>query len=241
MKHATDFVHLHLHTSYSLLDGQCRIRPLVRRARELGMRALAVTDHGNLFALKEFFNECRSKDEDAYGKVLAARTAEAGGNPAQPAGPTRYKSVQKILQTGVYSVGLCFEDVPGASYRLQRRGEDYYIEMHISDGGENYDTDLYYDGAEQKVYSKMLGMWFELEDEEIKDMAKDSRSTGPYSLITRQPLGGKAQFGGQRFGEMEVWAIEGYGATYTLQEFLTVKSDDFNGRTKMYEAIVKGQ
>jgi DNA-directed RNA polymerase subunit beta len=67
-----------------------------------------------------------------------------------------------------------------------------------------------------------------------------SRSTGPYSLITRQPLGGKAQFGGQRFGEMEVWAIEGYGATFTLQEFLTVKSDDFVGRTKMYESIVKG-
>ena len=67
-----------------------------------------------------------------------------------------------------------------------------------------------------------------------------ARSTGPYSLITRQPLGGKAQFGGQRFGEMEVWAIEGYGATYTLQEFLTVKSDDFVGRTKMYESIVKG-
>ena len=68
-----------------------------------------------------------------------------------------------------------------------------------------------------------------------------ARSTGPYSLITRQPLGGKAQFGGQRFGEMEVWAIEGYGATYTLQEFLTVKSDDFVGRTKMYEAIIKGE
>ena len=68
-----------------------------------------------------------------------------------------------------------------------------------------------------------------------------SRSTGPYSLITRQPLGGKAQFGGQRFGEMEVWAMEGYGATYTLQEFLTVKSDDFDGRTKMYESIVKGK
>ncbi|MGN1058244.1 MAG: DNA-directed RNA polymerase subunit beta, partial [Candidatus Avelusimicrobium sp.] len=68
-----------------------------------------------------------------------------------------------------------------------------------------------------------------------------SRSTGPYSMITRQPLGGKAQFGGQRFGEMEVWAMEGYGATYTLQEFLTVKSDDFVGRTKMYESIVKGE
>ncbi len=67
-----------------------------------------------------------------------------------------------------------------------------------------------------------------------------ARSTGPYSLITRQPLGGKAQFGGQRFGEMEVWAIEGYGASHTLQEFLTVKSDDVQGRTKMYEAIIRG-
>ena len=73
MKLSTDFVHLHLHTSYSLLDGQCRIRPLVKRARQLGMRALAVTDHGNLFALKEFFNECRSTDEDVYGKELASK------------------------------------------------------------------------------------------------------------------------------------------------------------------------
>jgi DNA-directed RNA polymerase subunit beta len=68
-----------------------------------------------------------------------------------------------------------------------------------------------------------------------------ARSTGPYSLITRQPLGGKAQFGGQRFGEMEVWAIEGYGAANILQEFLTVKSDDVNGRIKMYDAIIKGE
>ena len=67
-----------------------------------------------------------------------------------------------------------------------------------------------------------------------------ARSTGPYSLITQQPLGGKAQFGGQRFGEMEVWALEAYGAAYTLQEMLTVKSDDVSGRTKMYENIVKG-
>jgi DNA-directed RNA polymerase subunit beta len=68
-----------------------------------------------------------------------------------------------------------------------------------------------------------------------------ARSTGPYSLITQQPLGGKAQFGGQRFGEMEVWALEGYGAAYTLQEMLTVKSDDVVGRVKTYEAIVKGE
>ena len=67
-----------------------------------------------------------------------------------------------------------------------------------------------------------------------------ARSIGPYSLVTQQPLGGKAQFGGQRFGEMEVWALEAYGAAYTLQEMLTVKSDDVAGRTKVYEAIVRG-
>ena len=68
-----------------------------------------------------------------------------------------------------------------------------------------------------------------------------ARSTGPYSLVTQQPLGGKAQFGGQRFGEMEVWALEAYGAAYVLQELLTVKSDDVDGRTKIYEAMVKGE
>jgi DNA-directed RNA polymerase subunit beta len=68
-----------------------------------------------------------------------------------------------------------------------------------------------------------------------------ARSIGPYSLVTQQPLGGKAQFGGQRLGEMEVWAMEAYGAAYALQEFLTVKSDDVLGRTRMYESIVKGE
>ncbi|HQH11582.1 MAG TPA: DNA-directed RNA polymerase subunit beta, partial [Candidatus Sumerlaeota bacterium] len=68
-----------------------------------------------------------------------------------------------------------------------------------------------------------------------------ARAIGPYSLVTQQPLGGKAQFGGQRFGEMEVWALEAYGAAYTLQELLTVKSDDVNGRTRIYESIVKGR
>lgn len=77
----------------------------------------------------------------------------------------------------------------------------------------------------------------------LEHMAEDkvhARATGPYSLITRQPLGGKAMFGGQRFGEMEVWAMEGYGAAYSLQEFLTYKSDDVKARTEMHEAIIKG-
>ena len=86
-----------------------------------------------------------------------------------------------------------------------------------------------------------LGYMHILKLHHLVDDKMHARSTGPYSLVTQQPLGGKAQFGGQRFGEMEVWALEAYGAAYTLQEMLTVKSDDVNGRTKVYENIVKGE
>jgi DNA-directed RNA polymerase subunit beta len=86
-----------------------------------------------------------------------------------------------------------------------------------------------------------VGIMYYLKLHHLVDDKIHARSTGPYSLVTQQPLGGKAQFGGQRFGEMEVWALEAYGAAYTLQEILTVKSDDVSGRTKTYEAIVKGQ
>ncbi len=85
-----------------------------------------------------------------------------------------------------------------------------------------------------------VGYMYMLKLNHLVDDKMHARSTGPYSLITQQPLGGKAQFGGQRFGEMEVWALEAYGASYTLQEMLTVKSDDVGGRTKMYENIVRG-
>ena len=86
-----------------------------------------------------------------------------------------------------------------------------------------------------------VGYMYYLKLHHLVDEKIHARSTGPYSLVTQQPLGGKAQFGGQRFGEMEVWALEAYGAAYTLQEILTVKSDDVVGRVKTYEAIVKGQ
>ncbi|MBO5374489.1 MAG: DNA-directed RNA polymerase subunit beta, partial [Clostridia bacterium] len=85
-----------------------------------------------------------------------------------------------------------------------------------------------------------VGIMYYLKLHHLVDDKIHARSTGPYSLVTQQPLGGKAQFGGQRFGEMEVWALEAYGAAYTLQEILTVKSDDIIGRTKAFEAIVKG-
>jgi DNA-directed RNA polymerase subunit beta len=90
---------------------------------------------------------------------------------------------------------------------------------------------------EQKI---TVGYMYILKLLHLVDDKIHARSTGPYSLVTQQPLGGKAQFGGQRLGEMEVWALEAYGAAYTLQEMLTVKSDDVVGRTRMYEAIVKG-
>ena len=96
-------------------------------------------------------------------------------------------------------------------------------------------TGEYFDNAVTVGYMYMLKL-HHLVDDKIH-----ARSTGPYSLVTQQPLGGKAQFGGQRFGEMEVWALEAYGAAYTLQEILTVKSDDIVGRVQTYESIVKGE
>jgi DNA-directed RNA polymerase subunit beta len=102
---------------------------------------------------------------------------------------------------------------------------------------------ILFDGrtGEQFARPVTVGVKYLLKLHHLVDDKIHARSTGPYSLVTQQPLGGKAQFGGQRFGEMEVWALEAYGAAYTLQEMLTVKSDDVAGRTKVYEAIVKGE
>ena len=104
-------------------------------------------------------------------------------------------------------------------------------QSRLNDGrtGEPFDRDV------------TVGYMYMLKLNHLVDDKMHARSTGPYSLVTQQPLGGKAQFGGQRFGEMEVWALEAYGAAYTLQEMLTVKSDDVQGRTKMYKNIVDGE
>ena len=109
---------------------------------------------------------------------------------------------------------------------LPRSGQ---ITLHDGRTGEAFDRPV------------TVGFMHVLKLHHLVDDKMHARSTGPYSLVTQQPLGGKAQFGGQRFGEMEVWALEAYGAAYTLQEMLTVKSDDVNGRTKVYENIVKGE
>ena len=100
-----------------------------------------------------------------------------------------------------------------------------------------------YDGRTGDPFATKVtvGIMYVMKLHHLVDDKIHARSIGPYSLVTQQPLGGKAQFGGQRLGEMEVWATEAYGAAYSLQEFLTVKSDDMAGRTRMYEKIVKGE
>ena len=122
--------------------------------------------------------------------------------------------------------------------------KDYEIEDLLEEAGLRRDgkTDLY-DGRTGEKFVKPItvGVMYMMKLHHLVDDKIHARSTGPYSLVTQQPLGGKAQFGGQRFGEMEVWALEAYGAAYTLQEMLTVKSDDVVGRVKTYEAIVKGE
>ena len=109
----------------------------------------------------------------------------------------------------------------------------------LNDTGQVY----LYDGRSGMKFDRpvTVGYIYMLKLHHLVDDKIHGRSVGPYSLVTQQPLGGKAQFGGQRFGEMEVWALEAYGAAYTLQEMLTVKSDDVAGRTKVYESIIRGE
>ncbi len=121
----------------------------------------------------------------------------------------------------------------------QKDVQDLLAEAGMSEDGKT----ILYDGRTGDPFDKPItvGVMYMLKLHHLVDDKIHARSTGPYSLVTQQPLGGKAQFGGQRFGEMEVWALEAYGAAYTLQEMLTVKSDDIVGRVKTYEAIVKGE
>ena len=132
--------------------------------------------------------------------------------------------------------------VPMATPVFDGAIEDDIREMlRLADLPESGQTRLF-DGRTGDEFERnvTVGYMYMLKLNHLVDDKMHARSTGPYSLVTQQPLGGKAQFGGQRFGEMEVWALEAYGAAYTLQEMLTVKSDDVNGRTKMYKNIVDG-
>jgi len=143
--------------------------------------------------------------------------------------------------------GATLEDVDEALVKWQEehadRGIDLGIDMSEIPGRRSTGKAQLYNGRTGEPYEETVtvGFMYILKLLHLVDDKIHARSTGPYSLVTQQPLGGKAQFGGQRFGEMEVWALEAYGAAYTLQEMLTIKSDDTVGRVKAYEAIVKGE
>jgi len=141
-----------------------------------------------------------------------------------------------------FSEGLTKKGVPIATPVFDGAHEGDVSELLIRAGFNSSGQEQLYDGRTGEAFDRhvTVGYIYILKLHHLVDDKIHARSIGPYSLVTQQPLGGKAQFGGQRFGEMEVWALEAYGAAYTLQEMLTVKSDDVAGRTKVYEAIVRG-
>jgi len=177
-------------------------------------------------ALKEYRH---SKD----GKILTKALRDAYGEDEElPKSIDELEELASNLTKGVPVATPVFDgaDEDDIAAMLKKAGLDTSGQVYLNDGrtGERFTRKV-------TVGYKYLLKLHHLVDEKIH-----ARSTGPYSLVTQQPLGGKAQFGGQRFGEMEVWALEAYGAAYTLQEMLTVKSDDTAGRAKVYEAIVRG-
>jgi DNA-directed RNA polymerase subunit beta len=183
--------------------------------RQINEALTAFEMDGNVGRIKETLNDVYSGDDD----VAQLSDGEA-------------LEMSQTLRNGVPVATPVFDGANDGDIveMLSKAGIDSSGQVQLHDGrtGEPFD---------RKV---TVGYIYMLKLHHLVDDKIHARSIGPYSLVTQQPLGGKAQFGGQRFGEMEVWALEAYGAAYTLQEMLTVKSDDVAGRTKVYEAIVKG-
>jgi DNA-directed RNA polymerase subunit beta len=184
------------------------------------------------------------------GQILEAHLGWVAGNGWYDDGSEAYEQAGRDggrvnVATPVFD-GATIEDVDEALIRWQAehsdRGVDFEIDESERPGRRCSGKVILYNGRTGEPYQEKVtvGYMYILKLLHLVDDKIHARSTGPYSLVTQQPLGGKAQFGGQRFGEMEVWALEAFGAAYTLQEMLTIKSDDTVGRVKAYEAIVKG-
>ena len=186
------------------------------------------------------------------GQILETHLGWVAANGWYDDGSEAYKQSQRNgagrvnIATSVFD-GATVEDVDEALVRWADenadRGIDIGVDKSARPGSRCSGTAQLYNGRTGEPYEGKvtIGHMYILKLLHLVDDKIHARSTGPYSLVTQQPLGGKAQFGGQRFGEMEVWALEAYGAAYTLQEMLTVKSDDTVGRVKAYEAIVKSE
>ncbi|MBW2713109.1 MAG: DNA-directed RNA polymerase subunit beta, partial [Deltaproteobacteria bacterium] len=177
-------------------------------------------------------------EEKAGPEVLRGKLKEVYGDPEldkmiDGASDDAIVSLAQDVRHGVHVATPVFDGCKEDEIRtqLEHAGSNRSGQTILFDGrtGEPFDRDV------------TVGVMYVLKLDHLVDDKIHARSIGPYSLVTQQPLGGKAQFGGQRLGEMEVWALEAYGAAFALQEFLTVKSDDVPGRTRIYESIVKGE
>jgi DNA-directed RNA polymerase subunit beta len=161
----------------------------------------------------------------------------------QVSGAVQYVDLKSLTDKEIFTLATNLQEgVPMATPVFDGAEESEIKAMlKLADLPESGQTTLY-DGRTGEAFDRpvTVGYMHYLKLNHLVDDKMHARSTGPYSLVTQQPLGGKAQFGGQRFGEMEVWALEAYGAAYTLQEMLTVKSDDVQGRNQMYKNIVDG-
>ena len=186
------------------------------------------------------------------GQILETHLGWAAGNGWYDDGSDAYKAAKEAGRRYVNVATPVFDgatplDVDTALVKWQEenadRGIDMGLDMSESPGRQSAGKVQLYNGRTGEPYEDKVtvGYMYILKLNHLVDDKIHARSTGPYSLVTQQPLGGKAQFGGQRFGEMEVWALQAYGAAYTLQEMITIKSDDTVGRVKAYEAIVKGE
>jgi DNA-directed RNA polymerase subunit beta len=168
----------------------------------------------------------RQKLKDTYDDEGISRVLDGAGDEA-------IRSIAHNVKRGIHVASAVFDGAKEEEIKgeLDRAGYPTTGQTVLFDGrsGDPFDSDV------------TVGVLYMLKLHHLADDKIHARSIGPYSLVTQQPLGGKAQFGGQRLGEMEVWAMEAYGAAFSLQEFLTVKSDDVLGRTRMYESIVKGE
>src|SRR6202789_4438163 len=187
------------------------------------------------------------------GQILETHLGWVAANGWYDDGSEAYKQAHSdegdgrvYVATQVFD-GATVEDVDTALVKWNEenaeRGVDIGVDLSARVGAQASGTSQLYNGRTGEPYEGKVtvGYMYILKLLHLVDDKIHARSTGPYSLVTQQPLGGKAQFGGQRFGEMEVWALEAFGAAYTLQEMLTIKSDDTVGRVKAYEAIVKGE
>jgi DNA-directed RNA polymerase subunit beta len=172
-------------------------------------------------------------ERDGDRKALEQKLKDFYGPKEQlPKDVEELKELARNIENGVPVATPVFDGAKDSDIRelLKAAGfsETGQVMLHDGQTGEQFKRPV------------TVGYIYMLKLHHLVDDKIHARSIGPYSLVTQQPLGGKAQFGGQRFGEMEVWALEAYGAAYTLQEMLTVKSDDVAGRTKVYEAITRG-